>query len=203
VGPGGRPVFGVHQVHGATVLGVSSGVGAVPPASTYGQWALERDNGLPDADAVILQGGEACAAVLSADCGSIALGSPEGIVAAVHAGWRGLVAGVVDRAVHGLRDAGASKVVAGLGPCIHPCCYAFSPEDLDEVAAALSPRVRGLTRDARPALDLPAGLREALTRAGAQLVPGLDACTGCDPRWYSHRARSEEERQSLLVWAGE
>src|SRR5674476_1670641 len=61
--------------------------------------------------------------VLTADCAAIALASAEGVCSAVHAGWRGLVAGVVEAAVTAMRDLGASDVTASLGPCIHAPCY--------------------------------------------------------------------------------
>src|SRR5674476_1670642 len=54
---------------------------------------------------------------------AIALASAEGVCSAVHAGWRGLAAGVVEAAVTAMRDLGASDVTASLGPCIHAPCY--------------------------------------------------------------------------------
>jgi copper oxidase (laccase) domain-containing protein len=119
----------------------------------------------------------------------------------VHAGWRGLAAGVIDEAVAAVRAAGGSSVAAALGPCIHPECYEFSPADLDSVAALLGDGVRSLTADGRPALDLPAAVRGALHAAGADLVHSVDACTACEAdRFYSHRARAERERQAVVAW---
>ncbi len=140
-------------------------------------------------------------AVLTADCGSIALGSPEGVAAAVHAGWRGLVDGVVERAVGAMVALGATDVVGALGPCIHPGCYEFSPSDLDQVAARYGDQVRGRTRDGRPALDLPATVAAALAAAGARQETGIDACTGCGGGYFSHRVRGDVGRQALVVWS--
>ncbi len=140
-------------------------------------------------------------AVLTADCASIALGSPEGVAGAVHAGWRGLVAGVVERAVEAMVTLGATEVVGALGPCIHAGCYEFSPPDLDRVAAVLGDQVRGRTDAGRPALDLPAAVSAALAAAGAHRRPGSDGCTGCAPGNFSHRARGDLGRQALVVWS--
>lgn len=138
--------------------------------------------------------------VLTADCASIALGSPEGVHAAVHAGWRGLAAGVIETAAAAMRDAGASAVQGSLGPCIHAECYAFSEPELSSLVGRYGDQVRGLTADGGPALDLPATVRAAFARAGVIDVPGVDRCTACDERYFSHRARGDTGRQALIVW---
>ena len=79
-----------------------------------------------------------------------------------HAGWRGLMAGVIPRTVDRMRALGAGEITAALGPCIHAECYEFSPDDLDTVAARLGDGVRSLTRGGAPALDVPAAVRAAL-----------------------------------------
>lgn len=141
--------------------------------------------------------------VLTADCGSVALGSLEGVFGAVHAGWRGLVAGVVEATVAAMHAMGATTITGGLGPTIHPECYAFSSEDLDTMAARFGDRVRGETADGRPALDVPTAVGVALGDAGVRQVSGVDACTACSGRHFSHRARSDRGRQAMVVWAGE
>jgi copper oxidase (laccase) domain-containing protein len=140
-------------------------------------------------------------AVLTADCASLALGSEEGIFAAVHAGWRGLVAGVVEATVDAMTAMGASEVVGALGPCIHPECYEFSEADLATVAASYGDSVRGRTSAGRPALALPAAVSAALAAAGAREVGGVDACTACGGGYFSHRARGDTGRQALAVWS--
>ena len=179
-----RPWSWLRQVHGAEVRVVDG----------PGKCAGEVGDALVTADA------EAVLAVLTADCAPIALASDEGVIAAVHAGWRGLVAGVVDAAVAAMRDQGATDVVAALGPCIHAECYEFSEADLDVVAAELGDEVRGVTSDGRPALDVPAAVRRSLARADARLVHDTDVCTACSADHYSHRARGELERQAVVVW---
>jgi copper oxidase (laccase) domain-containing protein len=139
--------------------------------------------------------------VLTADCASVALGSPEGVFAAVHAGWRGLTAGVVEGAIDAMRQMGASDVVGALGPCIHAGCYEFSEEDLAQVAAVLGDRVRGTSEAGRTALDVPAAVSAALEAGGAREIAGREACTACAGGFFSHRARRDSGRQALVVWS--
>jgi hypothetical protein len=185
----------MEQVHGSRVLvaGVTGSdhhpVGRTDPVACAGP-----------ADALAATAPELALAVLTADCASIALGSPEGVFAAVHAGWRGLVAGVVDRATRAMRAMGATEVVGALGPCVHVECYQFSEDDLAAVVAVCGAGARGSTADGRPALDLPAAVASSLVAGGARQVPGLDACTVCGSAYFSHRARGDRGRQALVVW---
>jgi hypothetical protein len=138
--------------------------------------------------------------VLVADCLPVAIGSPEGVRVAVHAGWRGLVAGVVQNAASAARRAGASSLVAGLGPCIGPCCYEFSPGDLDRVTRVLGTRAGATTTRGRPALDIRSAARAALESAGVGIDVDAISCTACSGGWYSARARGDTARQALYVW---
>lgn len=181
----GRPVSWVRQVHGSRVVVVDG------PEPVRGE----------EGDALVTSSPLAVLAVLTADCAPVALTSPEGVVAAVHAGWAGLVDGVVERAVDAMRALGATRVEAALGPCIHPGCYEFAAADLDRVAGLLGPTVRAVTTAGAPALDLPAAVRAAVAGAGATLVWDAGACTACDAEHlYSHRARRDGQRQAMLVW---
>lgn len=188
-----RPWFTLHQVHGAEVISLSEwNVGPDPARGRLGR-----------ADGLVSIAGDAALAVMSADCATIALASPEGVMGAVHAGWRGLVAGVVESGVEAMRRAGASRVVGALGPCIHPECYEFAPNDLDQVSARLGPGVRAKTATGQPALDLPKAVHAALHRAGAESLvdfPEAARCTSCTPGYFSYRARGEAGRQALVVW---
>lgn len=186
--PGG-PVGGgrchqLRQVHGSVVHVVT---GDAAGAAGVGDALVSAD---PTARLLIL----------TADCASIALASPEGVFAAVHAGWRGLSAGVIESAVAAMRAAGASAVGGSVGPCIHAECYAFSPPDLSSLVDRYGDRVRGVTSGGGVALDLPATVRAAFARTGVTEVPGVNRCTACDGRYFSHRARGDIGRQALIVW---
>lgn len=175
----------VRQVHGRGVVVVD---GPEPVRGLEG-------------DALVTAQPAMALAVLTADCAPVALASPEGVVGAVHAGWAGLLAGVVPAAVGAMRALGATEVEAALGPCIHPECYEFGAADLARLAAGLGAGVAGVTATGRPALDLPAAVAAALHGAGARLVHDAGLCTACAAdRCFSHRARSETARQAMLVW---
>jgi len=153
------------------------------------------------ADAAVTVIAGAPIAVHTADCAPIALVAPTGGVGVVHAGWRGLEAGVVAGAVRALRSVvGDERVDATLGPCIHPECYEFGAVDLDRVAGRFGPDVRARTATGRPALDLPLAVARALAELDVRLDTSASTCTGCDPRWWSHRARGDRSRQALVAW---
>lgn len=154
-----------------------------------------------EGDALVTTAAAAPLAVLTADCAPVALVSEEGAVGVVHAGWRGLVGGVVEQAVEVMRHLGATRVDAALGACIRAECYEFGRRELDLVAGRLGDDVRATTSSGAPALDVPAAVRAALARAGAELVHDEEACTSCaSDRFFSHRARGDTGRQGTVVW---
>lgn len=130
---------------------------------------------------------------LVADCVPVAIGAP-GAVAMVHAGWRGLAAGVLEEGVRALRDvAGAAgELRAVIGPCAGACCYEVGAE----VHAALG---RPAQRNAK--IDLRAIARERLRGAGVDEVRDLGGCTICDERFFSHRREGARAgRQAGVAW---
>jgi copper oxidase (laccase) domain-containing protein len=90
--------------------------------------------------------------------------------------------------------------VAGLGPCIGPCCYEFSPDDLETVESELGLSVRATTNNGAPALDLRACALGLLESAGVEVSFAEPSCTSCSAGWYSARARADVPRQALYVW---
>ena len=179
-----RPWSWLRQVHGADVVVVSE------PGGGSGT----------KADALVSARSDVALAILTADCAPIAIASPEGVIGAVHAGWRGLMAGVVGRAADEMRALGASSITAALGPCVHVECYEFSPPDLDLLVSRFGEEVRGCTSTGAPALDLPAAVVCALEEAGVCVDFVEDVCTACSDEHFSHRARNELERQAVVVW---
>jgi YfiH family protein len=171
--------FCLRQVHGAEVID-----------STQAE-------ALPAGDASVTTDPDGVLAILTADCGPLALVAP-GATGAVHAGWRGVAAGVVEAAVTRTRALGGD-VTAVLGPCVHPCCYEFSPADLAELVDRYGPGVESRTRDGKPALDLPAAIRAALDRAGVREVEDRSTCTHCSPHHFSHRRDGRTGLQVMLV----
>jgi purine-nucleoside/S-methyl-5'-thioadenosine phosphorylase / adenosine deaminase len=122
---------------------------------------------------------------LTADCLPIVLARVNGgrtppALAVLHAGWRGLIAGI---AAEGVNALGGGLVGAVVGPGIGPCCYAVG----EEVAAPFRRAFGlGLYRDGK--LDLWTAAERALRAAGVARVDRVDLCTACDPkRFFSHR----------------
>lgn len=153
-----------------------------------------------EADAAVTTCPGAALVVRTADCAPVGLGSPEGVVAAVHAGWRGLMAGVVEETVATMRALGATDVKAALGPCIAPHAYRFSPVDLEHVADRYGERVVAADEAGYPALDLAGAVRAALEGTGAALVAGAGVCTHCSADHWSWRANKDVGRQATAVW---
>jgi YfiH family protein len=139
-------------------------------------------------------------AVLTADCAPVVLASPEGVIGAAHAGWAGLLAGVVQRTVKEMRALGATDVEAIVGPCIGPECYEFGADDLARLTDRFGPDVEGRTRGGTPALDLRAAVRAALGEQGVDEFDAVDVCTACSADLFSWRARRELQRQAAVVW---
>ena len=115
---------------------------------------------------------------MSADCLPIAIARRDGppALALLHAGWRGLSAGVVTAGVAAL---GEGEKAAMIGPAIGPCCYEVG----DEVATLFD---EDLTVNRK--LDLWSAAERALRRAGVDAVERADVCTRCHPElFFSHR----------------
>ena len=154
------------------------------------------------ADAAVTATPGAALAVGAGDCAPVVL-LGQGAVGVVHAGWRGLVAGVIPAAVAALRALGAADIRAVLGPCIRPGCYEFGAADLDRAAAVLGDGVRGRTATGAPALDVPAAVASALGAAGVRRIEDVGVCTACSAGHWSYRARGDRQRQALVAWLGQ
>ncbi len=153
---------------------------------------------LPAVDVLVTTCTDAVLVMLGADCAPIALVG-DGAVAAVHVGWRGLTIGAVGAAVAALRSSSPGSVRALVGPTVGPCCYEFAVADLERVSERLGPHVWASTTAGTPALDLPAGIRTELARAGVEDVVELGVCTACSPRYFSYRREPTTGRQAVLV----
>jgi purine-nucleoside/S-methyl-5'-thioadenosine phosphorylase / adenosine deaminase len=151
------------------------------------------DGALNEADGQATSAPGLAALVLTADCLPLAL-IAEGAVATVHAGWRGLAAGVVEEGVHAVWElAGGGEVQAAIGPGAGGCCYEVGPE----VHAALGREAQ------RATIDLKAIATERLRAAGVQAVHDVGLCTMCgDPElFFSHRRDGGVTgRQAGIAW---
>jgi purine-nucleoside/S-methyl-5'-thioadenosine phosphorylase / adenosine deaminase len=170
------------QVHGATVRRVTVAPAGEPPEPADGQATALA--GVP-------------AIVLTADCLPVALAA-DGAVGMIHAGWRGMGAGVLEegvRAVAGL--AGGGPIRAAIGPGAGRCCYEVG-EEVHAAFAADGDDVRDGRR-----LDLKLTARRRLEAAGVDSVLDIELCTMCTSPslFFSHRRDGGVTgRQGGMVW---
>ena len=179
---------GARQVHGTSIVRVG--------ADTRGAGWDSPSTVIPDADALWTDEPDVGLVVLTADCVPLLLADPRGgRIAVVHAGWRGLVAGVVGSAVEELGS--PETLAAFIGPAIGPCCYEVGPDVAGPATERLGDVVR--TVGDRTHLDLWLGTTTALARAGVRDIWAAALCTKCEPgRFYSHRAAARG-RQGLIA----
>ena len=133
------------QVHGAGVRVVG--------AADRGSGAFCLDDAIADADALVTGTPGVVLAILTADCVPIVLHDPvAGVLACVHAGWRGTVAGVSVAALAAMRALGSrpSDVIAGIGPAIAAARYQVGPDVHQAVTRAFGPAAAFIRPDARP-----------------------------------------------------
>lgn len=167
----GMPVTYATQVHGTDVALVSGPSAGQDCGEFDALVTAERGRGL---------------AVLVADCVPILLADPAaGVVGAVHAGRRGLSAGVLGRALAAMAAAGAQEIAAVVGPAACGRCYEV-PEQLRAEVAAVHPAAWSETSWGTPALDLPAAAAAVLADA-AVTVARVHRCTIEDPDLFSYR----------------
>jgi YfiH family protein len=168
-----------YQVHGTRVLIASAGNDTRPQdqlEGADGQATAARSLGVM---------------VLAADCLPVALLAPRA-VAMVHAGWRGLAAGVLEQGMATLHTLSDGPFEAVLGPCAGPCCYEVGAE----VHEALGTGIRGQGN-----LDMRLIARARLHEAGVSTVHVLGGCTICDERFFSHRREGRRAgRQAGVAW---
>jgi YfiH family protein len=134
--------------------------------------------------------------VFTADCLPVAIVRGDGVpaVAALHVGWRGLLAGIVQAGVH---EVDGDDLAAVIGPGIGPCCYEVG----EEVAAPFAPRFGDdVAPDGR--LDLWTAAERALRTAGVEHVHRTDLCTSCNPQlFFSHRRDGGRTgRQGMIAY---
>lgn len=158
-----------------------------------------------EADAAVARRSGTVCAVMIADCLPVLLADAEGaVVGAVHAGWRGLAAGVIENTVAAMKVA-PSKIFAYLGPCISGAVYEVGADVREAMLArdaaadaAFVPKSRG-----KWLADLPLLARQRLLRAGldAGSIFSSGLCTLSDSqRFYSYRRDGPSGRMAALIW---
>lgn len=170
-------------------------------ALTPGTRGRERaqEGGLaPAVDGLVSGRTDEALVVLVADCAPVLLlDRAEGLVAAVHAGRPGMVAGVVPATLEWLRSLGAGQLEAVVGPSVCPRCYEV-PEAMRDAAAAAEPVSASVTWTGTPAVDVAAGVVAQLAREGVA-VRWLPGCTREEPDLYSYRRDGTTGRLAGVV----
>lgn len=187
------PLRECEQVHGGDVV-FADDVAAAPPRTK--------------ADALVSTG-ELAVGVRVADCVPILIGhEPSGAVAAVHAGWKGFVAGVLSHAVHALRErtTASGRLVCAIGPSIGPCCFEVGLDVARTIDAAAGISLVERTAGDRAYVDLRRGIRAELARlasepgAGPIAMEDVPGCTRCDAeRFFSFRRGGERGRMLAAI----
>ncbi|MBL1292387.1 MAG: peptidoglycan editing factor PgeF [Thiotrichales bacterium] len=174
------------QVHGSRVLDVAN----------------IDSNGLTEADASYTsKAGQACV-VMTADCLPILLcHRKKKIVAAVHAGWRSLVQGVVEATLSPFGD-DRSQIIAWLGPGISSKAFEVGDDVFQAFATDKDkPSCFSVTSETRWHADLYELARLRLNRAGVDAIYGGEFCTYTDSeRFFSYRRGGKTGRMASLIW---
>lgn len=174
----------LHQVHGSRMVAAAAGPGEA-------------------ADGSHASGPGRICAVMVADCVPLLLTDSAGrLVAAVHAGWRGIAAGIVGSALAAM-GAPADQVLAWIGPCIGPDHYEVGAD----VRSACLRADPDATECFRPTsqnhwlADLPCLVRRQLRRQGVSTVHGGDICVHeQQDLFFSHRRDGQTGRMAALIW---
>ncbi len=166
-------LYMVTQVHGTRVVEIA-GDEAVDEVQTI------------EADALVTAASGVALAIRTADCVPLLLASADGrVVSAAHAGWRGLVDGVVAAAVESvcrLSGTPAATMRAAVGPAIDDCCFEVGDEVAAKIIKAIGdPSIASLGPRGRPHVDLRRAtvLALAATGIGSSSIELVGACTRC------------------------
>jgi hypothetical protein len=185
-----KEIVQVYQVHGAGAHVVRLGKPTHPdsPDPITGQ---TRDT---KADAIVTDDPDRVLCVRTADCTPILLASDDGrIVGAVHAGWRGVIAGVLPAAIGAMRSLGAADIRAVIGPCISETHFEVGPEVVREFASLFGTNATcRVVEPANPSskgfVNLQAALRIQLEQSNVRQIETIALCTVARPDlFFSHR----------------
>ncbi|WP_375403183.1 peptidoglycan editing factor PgeF [uncultured Sphingomonas sp.] len=182
----------VYQVHSAEVVTVREPL---------------DDRARPHADAMVTDRPGLLLGILTADCAPVLLADTEaGVVGAAHAGWKGALAGVVDRTIDAMEALGAdrARIAAAIGPCIAKGSYEVNDAFRDRFTAA-DMRFFVPARPGHHRFDLEAYVAHRLSQAGVGRIEALSLDTYADEaRFYSyrratHRGEPDYGRQITVI----
>ena len=185
------PIVTPRQVHGTRVVTASA------------------DQRSPEADGLASDRRGLLVGVVTADCVPVLLLARERrVAAAVHAGWRGAVNGVLAASLAHLRDGFGvepHEVEAAIGPAVSGCCYEVGPEVEEAFRARTGTPTAPAwsTRDGRRLLDLREAVARLLAAAGVSACVTLGPCTACGAGYFSYRrdGAGVGRQLSFIGWA--
>ena len=184
----------LNQVHGTDVYRAEGSA-----------FATGSDTQEPIADASVTSDAGMVLAILTADCLPVLLCNEDGTeVAAAHAGWGGLSAGMLEATVRAMASP-ASSLMVWLGPAAGPKVYEIGAE-VREAFLSRDPQAASAFVPTRPGhwlVDLFALARQRLASVGVHRVHGGGVCTISDPaRFYSYRRDGRTGRMASVIWFG-
>jgi len=178
------------QIHGVTLASVGpeqAGRGFAGPAEV-----------VPATDGLHTSSVRVALAVAAADCAPVIMGSArEERLAVVHAGWRGIAAGIIESATRLFDDPAGVRVA--IGPCAGPCCYEVGEDVIEAITSGTEGGAVSRLISSRILLDIPATIERALREIGVRQVEAADLCTIDLPdRFFSHRRDGPCGRQLAI-----
>jgi YfiH family protein len=195
--------FPTRDMHDADLCPILQTNFVVQVRQVHGGRAVEADAASgTEADAIIARrrSGPAVVGVRVADCVPLLLADfSSGDVAAVHAGWRGVVAEVVPAAV---RTLAGRRVFAAIGPCIGPCCFEVGHDVADQIARATTERAIVSALGEKMHVDLRTAVRAQLLAHGVaeECIEDVPGCTKHEPeRFHSYRRDGARSGRMLAV----
>jgi len=185
-----EPIW-LEQVHGIEVY-----------TAAEGACGVDVNQARPVADAAVTRAADVVLAIQVADCLPVLLCDAQGsVLGAAHAGWRGLVAGVLEATVAAMQT-DPTGIHVWFGPCIGPAHFEVGDEVREAfLRAGDSPEAFALNPRGRWQCDLPGLARRRLERLGVRSIHGGEHCTVADPvRFFSHRRDRQTGRMVALLW---
>ncbi len=184
-----EPVW-LNQVHGQRVVNAA-------------RFADSHADLLIDADATFTDRPDHICTVMTADCLPVLICNRKGTkVAAAHAGWRGLVDGIIENTVASLNE-GPQRLLVWLGPAIGPAAFEVGEDVRDAFITALPASAKAFqpNRSGHFLADIYQLARLRLKAMGIEAVYGGEYCTFTDVnRFYSYRRDGKTGRQASLIW---
>ncbi|HHO75926.1 MAG TPA: peptidoglycan editing factor PgeF [Deltaproteobacteria bacterium] len=156
---------------------------------------------IPSADGIISRDSDVVLCIRTADCVPVLLWVDDmPIIGAVHAGWRGLAKGIVKKGIEYMHSFGATKIHAGIGPCIGPCCYEVGRNVVDAIGTE-----EVIHAGHSMYLDLAGAALSQCLEAGLMnhMVHNVNVCTSCHPgQFFSYRRDGDAAGRNLSLIGG-